>query len=168
MPLVIFLILLLGLPMLELSLFAEVAQEVGTFNTILLTIFTAVVGVALVRQQGLQVVQSLSATVQRGESPVKEIIHGVFLFLAGLFLLLPGFFTDSLGALLLIPPVRSLLANSGVFTMIVKAPKPRQWHHHEGDATDHHQSYHVEQTIIEGEFSEVDQENADKNEDKKP
>lgn len=157
MPLVI-LVILIGIPIIELSLFAEVAEEIGTMNTILLTILTAVIGISLVRQQGLQVMQSLNHTLQQGQDPVKEIVQGVFLFLAGIFLLLPGFMTDTLGALFLIPPVRRFLAGSGSFKVFIKKPMPRDWQHphHRQDSEDQQPKSLNEDTIIEGQFEEID------------
>ena len=81
MPL-LFLIALFGAPYLEFLVFAEVANEIGGFSAIMLTLVTAIIGIYIIRQEGLQVLHNLKNTVQRGESPVSEIIHGFFLVVA--------------------------------------------------------------------------------------
>jgi UPF0716 protein FxsA len=113
MPLLILLILI-GLPMAEISLFIEVGGEIGAGSTIILTIFTAVAGLALARLQGFAVLARMQESMARGQPPVGELIHGFFLFIAGIFLFLPGFLTDAIGVLLLLPPVRILLGRAGL------------------------------------------------------
>ncbi|MCH8863157.1 MAG: FxsA family protein [Proteobacteria bacterium] len=111
MPLLILLIFI-GLPLAEISLFIEVGGEIGAGSTILLTIATAVAGITLARLQGFAVMARMQESVARGQPPVAELVHGFFLFLAGIFLFIPGFLTDTLGVLLLLPPVRMLLGRS--------------------------------------------------------
>ncbi len=108
MPLLI-LIILLSVPYLEFLVFLEVGSAIGGFQALLLTILTAVIGVYLIRQQGIMVLNRMHETLQRGESPVEDILHGFFLLVAGLFFLLPGFITDSIAVLLAIPPIRAVL-----------------------------------------------------------
>ncbi|MBL4907085.1 MAG: FxsA family protein [Sneathiella sp.] len=109
MPL-LFLAILIGIPVLEISVFVEVGGEIGALNTIILTILTAVAGMALLRKQGVSVLMQAQATLQKGESPINEILNGILLAIAGLFLLIPGFVTDVVGFLLFLPPLRALLA----------------------------------------------------------
>jgi UPF0716 protein FxsA len=106
-----FLILLfiIGLPLIEIYLFIEVGEQIGALSTVVLTVLTAVLGMALVRSQGLGVARRAEASVQRGEAPLKEALDGMALLVAGFFLLIPGFFTDSIGTLLLIPLVREAI-----------------------------------------------------------
>ena len=108
MPLLI-LIILLSVPYLEFLVFLEVGSAIGGFQALLLTILTAVIGVYLIRQQGIMVLNRMHETLQRGESPVEDILHGFFLLVAGLFFLLPGFITDSIAVLLATPPIRAVL-----------------------------------------------------------
>ena len=108
MGFVIFFILI-GLPLVEIYLFIEVGGEIGAASTVALTVITAVVGTMLVRAQGLSVLRRAEASVQRGETPLKEALDGLSLLLAGVCLLIPGFFTDALGAILLIPLVREAI-----------------------------------------------------------
>ena len=108
MPLLI-LIILLSVPYLEFLVFLEVGSAIGGFQALLLTILTAVIGVYLIRQQGLVVMNRMHSSLQRGEAPVEDIFHGFFLLVAGLFFLLPGFITDSVALLLAIAPFRAIL-----------------------------------------------------------
>lgn len=110
MPLLI-LAALIGIPVIEITVFVEVGGEIGALNTIILTVLTAIAGMALLRHQGISVLMRAQATLNKGESPVNEILNGILLAIAGLFLLIPGFITDGIGFLLFLPPLRSLLAS---------------------------------------------------------
>ncbi|MFC4271667.1 FxsA family protein [Sneathiella chungangensis] len=106
----LFLAALIGIPLIEILVFVKVGGEIGALNTVIITIATALIGVALIRIQGLGVLMRARATLDRQETPVHEIFEGIFLALAGLFLIIPGFVTDTIGFLLLIPPLRRMLA----------------------------------------------------------
>lgn len=116
--------LLIGLPIIELTLFIEVGAEIGAGAVIGLTILTAVVGVWLARLQGFAVLNAMRQSMAEGRRPVKELAHGFFLLIAGISLVIPGFLTDALGALLLIPPIRMLLARFGMQRMVFGNPRP--------------------------------------------
>lgn len=124
---IIILAMILLLPITEIYLFIQVGQEVGVLNTFLLTVLTAVCGFAVVRWQGMGVMHELRSAAQNGRSTVAALWDGVCLLVAGVFLLLPGFFTDAVGILLLVPPIRQMLffvfadtlsgmATGGIFT----------------------------------------------------
>ncbi len=100
----------------ELSVIINVGAAIGTGSVLLLLILTAVVGIWLVRLQGFGVYRRMSEAASRGEAPVDEMMHGVLLLLAGFFLIIPGFITDGLGALLLIPFVRQKIITHGLFS----------------------------------------------------
>ncbi len=108
MPL-LFLAALIAVPYLEFLVFMEVGNQIGGLSALMLTLLTAFLGIYIIRQEGIQVLGSLKNTVERGESPVSELIHGFFLAIAGFFFLLPGFITDTIAVLLAIAPVRSIL-----------------------------------------------------------
>ena len=127
MPLLILLILI-GLPLAEISLFIEVGGQIGAGSTIALTILTAVAGLALARLQGFAVMARMQESMARGQPPVGELVHGFFLFLGGVFLLIPGFLTDSLGVLLLLPPVRILLGRAGLQSFMAGRARPGARH----------------------------------------
>lgn len=113
MPLLILLILI-GLPLAEISVFIEVGGQIGAASTIMLTVATAVAGLTLARLQGFAVMVRMQDSMARGQPPVEELVHGFFLFLGGVFLLVPGFLTDGLGILLLLPPVRMFIGRAGL------------------------------------------------------
>ena len=126
----------------EFIVFAEVADGIGTLPALLLTIVTAVLGIYIIRQEGLKVLLNMKQTVGRGDSPVKDMIHGFFLAVAGFFFLMPGFITDSIAILLAISPIREMLGNS-----MVKSGK-RNFHNSP-------RSSHSSGIIIDGEFEET-------------
>ena len=105
----IFLLIFVGAPLIELYVLIEVGSGIGALPTILLSIFTAALGGWLVRLQGLSVLFRVRRMLDSGEVPALELVEGAVLLVTGLLLLLPGFITDALGFLVLIPPVRRLL-----------------------------------------------------------
>ena len=105
----IFLILFVGAPLIELYFLIQVGSVIGALPTILLTLFTAILGGALVRMQGLSTAMRVRESMARGEVPAIEMVEGVVLLTCGVMLLLPGFVTDVIGFICLIPPVRRLM-----------------------------------------------------------
>ncbi|OKP01641.1 FxsA family protein [Xenorhabdus eapokensis] len=93
----------------ESVLFVRIASEVGVLLTLLLVILTSCLGVSLVRNQGIKNFISMQQKLAAGESPAQEAVKSVSLVMAGFLLILPGFFTDFLGLLLLLSPVQKLL-----------------------------------------------------------
>jgi len=108
----LFLAALIGIPLIEIYVFVQVGSEIGAFATILLTIVTTVIGIALTRVQGLGILLRARDALDKRENPVTEMFEGFLLAVAGLFLLIPGFVTDTIGLLLLIPFLRHLLAGA--------------------------------------------------------
>lgn len=105
-----FLALFIAVPLIELALLIKIGALIGVWPTIGLVILTAVVGTTVLRHQGLQTLQRLNEATQRGEPPVGPVVDGVFLLMAGGFLLTPGILTDAVGFALLVPPVRRFIA----------------------------------------------------------
>ncbi|MEW5894498.1 MAG: FxsA family protein [Candidatus Omnitrophota bacterium] len=97
------------LPALELALLIKVGTHIGAGNTILLIILTGVVGVYLTRLQGFFIIKNIQSRLSNGELPSIEMIDGLMIFCGGILLLTPGFITDILGFLLLIPFTRSMI-----------------------------------------------------------
>lgn len=106
MPLLLLFILL---PMAELWLMIKVGASIGALSTVLLVIFTAILGVTLLRKQGLSALMRAQQRMNAGELPAEELVQGIFLAAGGLLLLVPGFMTDALGLLCLTPGIRSWL-----------------------------------------------------------
>jgi len=109
MALILFLLFLLT-PLIEIAVFIKVGSLVGLWPTLAVVIFTAVLGAALWRAQGLSTWARAQDALNRGELPLREVTDGAFLLVAGALLLTPGFFTDTIGFLLLVPPFRRWLA----------------------------------------------------------
>jgi len=108
-PVFLFLLFFVGAPLAELYLLIEVGSEIGAIPTIGLSVFTAILGGYLVRMQGFAVLFRAQAQMANQEVPAIELLEGALLLIVGLALLLPGFITDAIGFLLLIPPLRRWL-----------------------------------------------------------
>lgn len=96
-------------PLIEIALFVMVGDEIGVVSTLLLCVLTAIAGSFLVRWQGLKTLFAAKAAMEHGRMPVHELFDGVCITLAGLLLILPGFFTDAMGFALLTPRIRTWL-----------------------------------------------------------
>ena len=94
------------IPIIEISLFIEIGSNIGSFNTICLIFLTAIIGVYFVRQQGLSTFQRLANQIQKFETPIQTVGEGLVILLSGILLITPGFFTDTIGFLGLIPFTR--------------------------------------------------------------
>ncbi|WP_020208396.1 FxsA family protein [Gilvimarinus chinensis] len=108
----VFLLLFIVIPLIEIALFIQVGDEIGALATVGLIILTAAIGVLLLRWQGLATLLRARSRMASGELPAREMIEGILLAIAGAFLLTPGFFTDTLGFLLLIPQGRRWLVQA--------------------------------------------------------
>ncbi len=106
---ILFLLVLVGVPLVELYFLIQVGTEIGVLPTIGISLFTAALGGYLVRRQGFTVLARVRQVKDQGEPPALAVLDGALLLIAGLFLLLPGFVTDLIGFLLLIPPLRQHL-----------------------------------------------------------
>lgn len=104
----IFLALLI-VPLIEIALFIQVGGIIGLGWTLLTVVLTAVAGTILLRMQGVDTLRRLQETVNKGGDPRGPLAHGALILVAGIVLLTPGFFTDAIGFLLLMPPVRALV-----------------------------------------------------------
>ena len=102
------LILVIGIPLIEIYLFIKIGSQIGAFNTVLLILTTAVVGVAYARFEGFNTLKSGIGQLVKNEIPVYEIISGAALAFAALLLIIPGFLTDVIGFLLIIPFTRKI------------------------------------------------------------
>ena len=112
-------IIFLVVPIVEIYLLIQVGQVIGAGWTILLVVLTAVIGVWLLRIQGLSTLLRAQQKLQENELPAREILEGMGLVVAGALLLTPGFFTDAVGFFLLFPPTRIWLAGRLASRMIV-------------------------------------------------
>ena len=103
------LILILGIPIIEIYLFIKVGSEIGALNTILLVLTTAVVGIWYARYEGFNTLRSGMSQLVKNELPLYEIVSGAAIAFAALLLILPGFATDIIGILLVFPVTRKII-----------------------------------------------------------
>ncbi len=143
-------LLFLATPFIEISLFIEVGSSIGIFPTLALTVMTSVLGLIIVREQGISNLQNMQNSLAREEIPIVELVHAIFLAMAGILLVLPGFFTDTLGILFLIPPVRT---GMGIFLL----SKLRR------NMTSSQPGRQSGPTIVEGDYWEENPEDNDQN-----
>ena len=99
------------MPVVEIATFIQFGSFLGTFNTIVLIFLTALIGVYLVRLQGISTILNIQKDIVSGNAPIENIVGGLLILLSGLLLLVPGFVTDSIGFLGLIPFTRKIFAN---------------------------------------------------------
>ncbi len=102
-------ILILGIPLIEIYLFIKVGSEIGALNTILLILTTAVVGIWYARYEGFNTLRSGMSQLVKNELPLYEIVSGAAIAFAALLLILPGFATDIIGILLVFPITRKII-----------------------------------------------------------
>ena len=105
------LLLIIGIPIIEIYLFIKIGSQIGAFNTISLIFLTAIIGVAYARHEGFNTLRSGISGLMKNQVPVYEMISGATLAFAAMLLILPGFATDTLGILLVIPYTRKIFIN---------------------------------------------------------
>ena len=105
----LFLILIIGIPLIEIYLFIKIGSVIGAFSTITLIIITALIGIIYARHEGFNILRSGFSQLVRNEVPIYEIISGAAIAFAAFLLILPGFATDFLGFLLIFPFTRKLI-----------------------------------------------------------
>ncbi len=125
-----FFALFILLPLGELYLLIEVGSGIGGLSTIALCLLTAALGGALVRHQGMQTFVQAKELMEQGQPPAEQMLHGMMIALSGVMLFIPGFITDVIGFLLLIPMVRNLLGRQ-IISAQLSARK-----NHRGDIID--------------------------------
>tara|TARA_B100000575_G_scaffold206082_1_gene167488 strand:+ start:618 stop:977 length:360 start_codon:yes stop_codon:yes gene_type:complete len=98
-------------PIIEISIFITIGSNIGILNTIAIILTTALVGVFLVRRQGIKLLFDAQRNLSQGVMPTEEIKGGIFLLISGLLLITPGFFTDCIGFVVFLKPVQKFIAN---------------------------------------------------------
>jgi len=141
--------LFIAVPLIEIALFIQVGGWIGLWPTLLIVVLTAVAGTYLVRSQGAQALAGLRQSMETLRDPSEPLAHGAMILFSGALLLTPGFFTDAIGFLLLVPGVRRWVINQ------VKARvRVQQFQYGTGPTDDHRPS---DPTIIDGEFEDLEQ-----------
>ena len=96
-------------PIVEIYLFIKIGAQIGAFNTILLIFVTAITGIIYARYEGLNTLRSAYSQIIKQETPAYEIISGAAIAFAALLLIIPGFATDVIGFLIILPITRKLI-----------------------------------------------------------
>ena len=136
------LLFIISIPLIEIYLMIKVGGVIGAFNTIFLIFFTAITGIYFARLAGLNAIRSGFNQIIKNELPIYEIISGAALAFAALLLIIPGFLTDIIGFLLIIPITRK------IFIRIISSKFNKK---------------KVNKDFIEGEFEEIKQDKDDSN-----
>ena len=124
-----FFLIFIGLPALEIFLMIKIGGQIGALNTVALIFLTAILGIYYARIQGIQTLRSGITSVYQNKTPFYEIVSGASIAFAAILLIVPGFFTDLIGFLLLFPFTRNLLLKNSF--KIKKSNKEKK----EGDNT---------------------------------
>jgi len=103
------LLIIIGIPILEIAVMIKVGQEIGTFNTILIIFFTAIVGIYYAKVEGINTIKAGMVNLYKNKIPFYEILSGASIAIAAVLLILPGFISDAIGFLFLVPFTRKLI-----------------------------------------------------------
>jgi len=152
-PFQILFLLFLTIPMLEIYLLIKVGGVIGAMPTVFMVVFTAVLGAWLLRIQGFSMLARVRTTMAQGGIPAIEMLEGAVLLVSGALLLTPGFFTDAIGFLCLIPSLRRAVIRWALGRFLMP-PGPRGGPKGPGDGFSS-TTTHVRHTI-EGEFRRED------------
>lgn len=117
----ILVLLFIVVPLLELYILIHVGGLIGVLPTIGICILTAVIGASLLRYQGLQTIARVQNKLSQGELPATDMLEGVILLLCGFLLLTPGFFTDVIGFLCLVPQFRTFIATRLLSKLLLRS-----------------------------------------------
>jgi UPF0716 protein FxsA len=96
-------------PLMEILLLIEIGSRIGTLNTIVIILLTGILGGYMMRHQGFAILSNIRGDLSQSRMPTGELINGVLVLVGGILLLTPGFFTDAVGFLLLIPTTRGFI-----------------------------------------------------------
>jgi len=153
-PFAAFLLLLIVVPIVEIYFLIQVGGSIGAFPTVLLIVFTAVLGAYLFRLQGLTTLQRVQASLARGEIPAIEMIEGAMLLVSAALLLTPGFVTDLIGFVCLVPAVRRKFALSLLDSPLINPGAFQASQGFQQGPAEHN----IDRDVIEGEFERDDDE----------
>ncbi len=154
-------LLFILVPLAELAILIKLGEVIGIAATILLVVATAVIGVSLLKRQGLAALSRARSDVETGEFPVESVVDGACLLVAGAFLLTPGLLTDTVGFSLLVPGVRRGLAR-WLFNKLMTSGHVHVGGFGAGGGRHGHDAPHQQDTpasdgpVIEGEYRDME------------
>lgn len=152
----IFFVLFLVIPIIEIFFLIKVGEVIGAFPTIILVVLTAVIGAGLLRQQGLSTLARFQQNLSTGKIPAQEMVEGILLAVGGALLMTPGFVTDTMGFLCLLPFSRKFIAKN-----VIKRSKNKFTAGMSGGFGGaaggfYHESHGgSDKNVVEGEFTEI-------------
>ena len=103
-------LLFIFIPIIEIAIFISIGSNIGILNTVAIILITALVGIFLVRRQGMSLLFNAQKNMSQGIMPTEEIKGGIFLLISGLLLITPGFFTDFIGFAVFLKPVQNFIS----------------------------------------------------------
>ena len=144
-----FFLFFIAIPIIEVILFITVGKYIGLWNTIFIIIITGIIGAILVKNQGIAILNKALEEIKSNKMPLFSIFEGIAILIAGAFLLTPGFLTDTLGCVLLIPKTRDIIIKYITSYLEKKAiyKKKSKYDKNEEDKKN---------KIFEGSFEEID------------
>ena len=144
-----FFLFFIVIPLIEVMLFITIGKYIGLWNTIIIIIITGIIGAILVKSQGITILNKALEEIKSNKIPIFSIFEGIAILIAGAFLLTPGFLTDTLGCILLIPKTRNLII-SYITTHLKKRTVYKEKSTYYPDEED------KKNKIFEGDYEEID------------
>ena len=144
-----FFLFFIVIPLIEVMLFITIGKYIGLWNTIIIIIITGIIGAILVKSQGITILNKALEEIKSNKIPILSIFEGIAILIAGAFLLTPGFLTDTLGCILLIPKTRNLII-SYITTHLKKRTVYKEKSTYYPDEED------KKNKIFEGDYEEID------------
>ena len=148
-----FFIIFILIPIMEIYVFMQVGEMIGLGTTLFLALFTAILGGAIIKHQGITTLQAVSQSMRQGKMPVTELFDGFCLIAAGATLITPGFVTDTIGFLLLIPPFRRILQ-----TFVSRYTKITGSGFYKESTRNKQNPFRQENNVIEGDYERLEDE----------
>ena len=150
-------IIFVVVPIIEIAIFIQAGDWFGLGPTLFTIVLTAVIGISLLRQQGLSTLYKAQQKMNHGEIPAMEMVEGIMLAVSGALLITPGFFTDGVGFLLLIPMFRRFLFNTALRNKIQMHAQAQSssFDAHSFDEQPFDSSVHSNRTI-DGDYKKTD------------
>jgi len=148
----------IAVPLIEIGLFIKVGGWLTLWPTLAIVLATGMIGTFLVRQQGLKVLGELRNSMSQMRDPLSPLAHGALIVLAGVLLLTPGFFTDAIGFLLLVPPIRQAIITFAAARVQVASFGPggaQQGNPRDPSSAQRHPNGNGNGDVIDGEYSDL-------------
>lgn len=142
------------IPLIEIGLFIEIGGLIGLWWTLSIVVGTAFLGVTMIRTQGVQAMNQLRSSLNDLRDPTEPLAHGAMILIAGVLLVTPGFFTDTIGLILLLPPVRR-----GVYSYLRSRVKVDGFSTSTQQSTQQSSQQPQSGVVIDGDFTEIDEPN---------